>query len=170
VFDGHNARRCVHQPLPVNLVLNKLLETFSNAVTGRTKGFNAGEARLLQYLIEALPTGEKEILRSQLDAVSVVRRDQPGRMVIAYYRNPQRVPSLPYPGYEHCLAEVSYTSKGKPRKTALVLHDGRFMSFERNVSTSSEDVGGLVSVVLHPKGFSSVTREIDPEEHQEVEP
>jgi hypothetical protein len=74
---------------------------------------------------------------------------------------------LPYLGYEYRLAKISYKSGGRSKSTSLVLHDGRFMSFERNVPQRLSDMEEPCSVVLHPKGFRSVAPQIDAQEHGE---
>jgi hypothetical protein len=144
-----------------------VLERLSGFLFGGTRGFNAAEARVLSFLSEALPAQERQTLARQLGAVRKVQRQNPGRLVVAYYRKGDDVPRLPYPGYAYCLAHVTYMSRGHPRTTSLVLHDGRFMSFERNVPQQLSDIEAPCSVVLHPKGFESVAAEIDAEEHGE---
>jgi len=86
-------------------------------------------------------------------------------MVVAYYDERSNFPKLPYDAYEYCLANVSYQSQGKTKTTSLVLHNGHLMSIERNVPQNISDIESLVKVVLHPKGFKSVTKELDEEEH-----
>ena len=127
--------------------------------------FNEAELKLLSFLREALPEEEKATLAAQISAVRLVQRQNLGRIHVVYYRKPESTPLFPYPGYEHCLAKVSYKSNGKTKTTALVLHDGRLMTFERNVPLNVSDIESLVKVVLHPDGFKSVTDEIDAEEH-----
>ena len=138
----------------------------SEFLFGGTRGFNEAENRLLLFLQEALPASDREILSRQLMSIRKVQRPQPTRMVVAYYKNVADVPQLPYPGYEHCLGNVTYTTLGKSRTTSIVLHDGRFMSFERNIPQRLSDIEALTKVVLHPKGFSSVAGEIDAQEHE----
>ena len=132
---------------------------------GGTAGFNEAESRLLQSLLDALPQPDKSILSAQLAAVTLVQRQHPGRLVVAYYPMPERVPVLPYPGYEYCLANLRYRSKGKVRKTSIMLHDGRFMSFERKVPRSPEEIEALVEVELHPGRSGHIASDIDREEH-----
>lgn len=133
----------------------------------RGRRFNAAEARLIGFVSEALPADEREVLARQFAAVRKVRRHHPGRLVAAYYGDASKVPTLPYPGYEHCLADVTYRSTSGPRTTSVVLHHGRLMTLERNVPHSLSEVGALVGVRRHPGGFKSVATQIDAEEHGE---
>lgn len=144
-----------------------MLSKISEFLLGGTRGFNEAEKRLLSFLADALPAQDRDILSRQLMAVRKVQRQHPGRLVVAYYKKGGDVPQLPYPGYEHCLANITYKSAGRTKTTSLVLHDGRFMTFERNVPRSLSDIEALGAVVLHPRGFKSVTPEIDAQEHGE---
>lgn len=133
---------------------------------GGSRSFNEAERQILQFTLEALPAKDRETLSKQIAAVTLVQRQHPGRLVVAYYkRNPEKVPLLPYPGVEHCIAKVSYKSNGKTRTTALVLHNGKFMSFERNVPQLPTDIESVVKVALHPEGFASIAEDIEAEEH-----
>jgi hypothetical protein len=134
-------------------------------VFGGTRGFNEAETRLLSFLMDSLPAQERDILARQLMSVRKVQRQNPGRLFVAYYRSGDEVPQLPYLGYEHCMAHVTYKSGGRTKTTSLVLHNGRFMTFERNVPQHPSDIEGLNSVVLHPDGFESVAPKVDAEEH-----
>jgi len=142
-----------------------VLARLSEFLLGGTRGFNDAERRLLSFVLEALPPQDREILSRQIASVRKVQRQHPGRLVAAYYRKQDDVPRLPYPGYAHCLANVSYKARGRTRTTSLVLHDGRFMTFERNVPQGLVEIESLAKVVLHPAGFRSVASEIDAEEH-----
>jgi len=132
---------------------------------GGTRTFNEAEMKIISCVLDVLPETEKLILSNQVASVSLVQRQNQNRMVVAFYPKSKGAPALPYPGYEHCLAKVTYKSKGKKVTTALVLHDGRLMSLERNVPAALKDIESVVGVALHPKGFSTVTTEIDASEH-----
>lgn len=142
-----------------------MLAKISEFLFGGTRGFNEAEGRLLSFLVDALPAQDRDILSRQLMAVRKVQRQHPGRLVVAYYKKGDDVPQLPYLGYEHCLANVTYKSGGRTKTTSLVLHNGRFMTFERNVPQRISDIEALGAVVLHPSGFKSVAPEIDAQEH-----
>lgn len=142
-----------------------MLTRIAEFLFGGTRSFNDAEARLLSFLVDALPTRDREILLCQINSVGKVQRQHPGRLVAAYYKPGREVPRLPYPGDEYCLANVTYKSGARTRTTSLVLHDGRFMSFERSVPRSLSEISSLVAVVLHPGGFKTVARDIDGEEH-----
>ena len=144
-------------------MLTRLLDFFR----GGSRDFNEAEKRLLSALADALPEHEKEILLRQLSSVRLVQRQHPGRLVVAYYRNPQEVPQLPYRGIEYCIAKINYRTTGKTKATYLVLHHGRFMSFERNVPRTIADIESLGKVVLHPPTYKRVAQEIDAEEHDQ---
>jgi hypothetical protein len=143
-----------------------VLAQISEFFFGGTRDLNAAEKRILASVQDALPVGDREVLLRQLASIRKVQRQLPGRMVAVYYTKGGDVPRLPYPGYEHCLANVTYTSAGRNKTTSLVLHDGRLMTFERNVPRTVEEIEAVRSVVLHPKGFQSVAPEIDAEEHR----
>jgi len=130
--------------------------------------FNEAEELLLSFLIDALPAKDRDILSHQLMAVRKVQRQHPGWLVVAYYKKGGDVPQLPYLGCERCLANVTYKSGGRTKTTSLVLHDGRFMTFERNVPQSLSDIEALVAVSLHPGDFKSVAAEIDAQERVEA--
>ncbi|MDR3054824.1 MAG: hypothetical protein LBU53_05400 [Zoogloeaceae bacterium] len=144
-----------------------MLAKISEFIFGGTRGFNEAETRLLSFLMDSLPAQEREILSHQLLSVRKVQRQNPGQIVVVYYKSGNEVPRLPYPGYEHCLANITYKSGERAKTTSLVLHNGRFMTFERNVPQRLSDIETLNSVVLHPKGFKSVAQEIDAQEHRE---
>lgn len=144
-----------------------MLAHLSEFFFGGTCGFNDAEARIIAFVADSLPVEEGLVLRHQVKAVRKVQRQSPGRLVVAFYKERDSVPPLPYPGYEHCLANVTYTSRGRSKTTSLVLHQGRFMSFERNVPQTMGDIEAIQSVTLHPKGFESIAQEIDAEEHRQ---
>lgn len=56
-------------------------------------------------------------------------------------------------------------SRGRVRTTSLVLHDGRFMTFERSVPELEGDIESLVAVEMHPGTQPSVAEDIDRVEH-----
>ena len=143
-----------------------MLAKISEFLLGATRGFNEAETRLLSFLMDSLPAQEREILAHQLISVRKIQRPNPGQLVVAYYKSGDEVPRLPYLGYEHCLANITYMSGGRVKTTSLVLHNGRFMTFERNVPQRLSDIETLRSVVLHPKGFESVAPEIDAQERR----
>lgn len=132
---------------------------------GGTAGFNKPELVLLNAVIDVLPKPDADILKDQIQLVSLVQRHNPGRLAAAYYPKRARIPELPYLGYEYCLANVSYKLNGSTRTTNLVLHDGRFMTFERNVPLKNDRIDSIVKVDLHPGGYKPVAQEIDSEEH-----
>ncbi len=132
---------------------------------GGTSSFNEPELLLLHATLDSLPEEEAEILAKQIEAVSLIQRQHPGRLVVAYYPKRSNVPQLPYLGYEYCISKVTYKSAGKRKTTNLVLHDGRFMTFERNVPLRNEKIESIVQVVPHPGGYKPVAEEIDTEEH-----
>lgn len=134
---------------------------------GGTVGFNKPELLLLNSVIDVLPKAESDILRKQVQSVSLVQRHNPGRLVAAYYPKRSCVPLLPYPGYEYCLAKVSYRFNGITRTTNVVLHDGKFMTFEREVPRKNDHIDEIVNVSLHPFGYKPVAQEIDAEEHDD---
>ncbi len=135
------------------------------ALRGGTPGFSAAESRVLSFVLDSLTEPDRSTLTAQIGAVALVQRQHPGRLVVAYYRNPKTVPPLPYPGYEYCLAKVKYMSRGQVRTTSLVLHDGRFMTFERSVPELEGDIESLVAVEMHPGTQPSVAADIDHVEH-----
>ena len=116
-------------------------------------------------MYNALPENEKVIFANQRNAVRLVQRQNPGRLIMAYYRKGAKIEKLPYAGYEHCLADVRYKNENGIKKTCVVLHEGVLQSLERNVPKSLDEVAIIVSVQLHPKGYKSVADEIDAEEH-----
>jgi len=132
---------------------------------GGTIGFNKPELLLLGSVIDALPKAESDILGKQVRSVSLVQRNNPGKLVAAYYPKRSCVPLLPYPGYEYCLAKVGYKFNGTTRTTNVVLHDGKFMTFERNVPRKNDRIDAIAKVSLHPSGYKPVDEEIDAEEH-----
>lgn len=146
-------------------MIRKVLDFLSIVFRGGTSHYNEGEMKLLLYALDALPNNEKEIFRAQINGIRLIQRQHPGRLVVSYYRKPKAIPQLPYLGMQHCLVKITYISKGKRKTTSLVLHDGRFMTFERNVPSKAAEIESLVKVLLHPSGYSSVAEEIDSEEH-----
>ena len=146
-------------------MLNGWLRHLYAALQGGTPGFSAAESRVLSFVLDGLAEPDRSTLTAQIGAVALVQRQHPGRLVVAYYRRPETVPPLPYPGYEYCLAKVKYMSRDRARTTSLVLHDGRFMTFERNVPELESDIESLVAVEMHPGTRSSVAEEIDRAEH-----
>lgn len=134
---------------------------------GGTRGFNDAEARLLSSLSDVLPARDRYVFSQQLKLVRKVQRQHQARLVAVYYGKSEAIPTLPYPGYEYCLANITYRTEGRTKTTSLVLHDGRFMTFERNVPRKLSEIEGPISVVLHPKGFKSIAPEIDAAEHGE---
>jgi len=148
-------------------MLRKILDLIRCAIHRGTCGFSDAERELLSYVLDSLSENDKKILSAQISAVSLVQRQHPGRLVVAYYRNPTEVQKLPYSGHEHHLANVTYRSKGQTKTAAVVLHEGRLMSLEHNVPTAAGDIDSLVRIQLHPKGYAGVAKEIDAEEHAE---
>ena len=142
-----------------------MLAKLSEFIFGGTRGFNGAEARLLAAVADSLLPHDREVLKRQINSVRKVQRQNPGRLVVAYYSEGHDVPRLPYQGYEHCLAKVTYKSHGRSKTTSVVLHNGRFMTFERNVPQTLDEIETIQSVVLHPNGFTSVATDIDAEEH-----
>ena len=134
-----------------------------------SRDYNDAERRILASVSDALPPADKEIFARQIAATKLIQRQHPGRLVVTYYKEPDAVPVLPYSGIEHCLARVSYRCHGKTKSTFVVLHDGRFMSFERAVPQKSTDIEAVLAVDLHPNGYSGVADEIQHEEHGNVE-
>ena len=147
-------------------MLRAVLASIRAALRGGTRGFNPAETQLLSFVLGAMPEDERRILRAQIQAISHVQRQHPGRLVVAFYAKSSHTGSLPYPGYEYCLARVTYRTNGAKRTTAVVLHDGRLMSLERNVPTAEEEIEPPVRVTLHPGRPSPVAVEIDREEHR----
>lgn len=146
---------------------NKLamIERVLAFLRGGTIGFNKLELILLNSVIDALPKAESDILSKQVQSVSLVQRHNPGRLVAAYYPKGSYVPLLSYSGYEYCLAKVSYRCNGTIRTTNVVLHDGKFMTLERNVPRKNDRIDAIVKVSLHSSDYKPVTQEIDAEEH-----
>lgn len=132
---------------------------------GGSSEFNEPEMMLLQATIDSMPKEEAEILAKQIEEVSLIQRPNPGRLVVAYYPKRSNAPQLPYFGYEYCISKVTYKSSGKIKTTNLVLHEGRFMTFERNVPLKKDKIESIIKVVLHPGGYKPVAEEIDAEEH-----
>lgn len=147
-------------------MLKHLLDSVRAALRGGTRSFNPAETQMLSHVLMALPEVERSTLRRQMDAVSLVQRQHPGHLVVAFYPPAIDVATLPYPGYEYCLAKVTYRSRGRKRITAVVLHNGRLMSLERNVPIVEADIEPPVAVILHPRQRSSVATQIDAEEHR----
>lgn len=142
-----------------------MLASIFEFLFGGTRGLNQAEQRLLSFLLEALSVQDRAILSAQLDSIRKVQRQHPGKLLAVYYHPGHDVPRFAYSGDEYCLAIIRYRSNVRVRATALVLHDGRFSTLERNVPKSLAEIDALVSVTLHPGGFSSITRQIDMEEH-----
>lgn len=132
---------------------------------GGTSSFNQPELLILNSVIDSLPEQEAEILNKQIQSVCLVQRNNPGRLVAAYYSKSANIPVLPYSGYEYCLAKVSYKLDGKTKTTNVVLHNGKFMTFERNVPQKNDHIDSIINVALHPNDYKPVTPEIDAEEH-----
>ena len=146
-------------------MLRELLHSIRASIRGGTPSFTRAEEQLLSHVLAALPEDERSALRAQIDAVSLVQRQHVGRLVVAFYPKSKDVARLPYPGYDHCLAKVTYRFKGKKKTTAVVLHDGRLMSLEGNVPIAEGDIEPPVAVTLHPGKRSGVAIDIDAEEH-----
>lgn len=142
-----------------------MIERVLAFLRGGTIGFNKLELILLNSVIDALPKAESDILSKQVQSVSLVQRHNPGRLVAAYYPKGSYVPLLSYSGYEYCLAKVSYRCNGTIRTTNVVLHDGKFMTLERNVPRKNDRIDAIVKVSLHSSDYKPVTQEIDAEEH-----
>jgi hypothetical protein len=135
---------------------------------GGTPEFNEAERILLSAVVKRLPTSEALILSEQIRSVSLVQRQHPGRLVVAYYNRSTAIPELPYPGYEHCLANVTFTTTSGTRKAmSVVLHNARLMTLERNVPKNANEVKDVVSIKLHPRGYKSEADAIDEEEHDD---
>jgi hypothetical protein len=113
-----------------------------------------------------LPEHEARIFSEQIESVSLVHRHNPGRMVVVFYPKGSKVPPLPYMDYEYCIAKVRYTSDETTKWTYIVLHNGRLMSFERNVPLKNTKITTVNKIVLHPVGHRAVTDDIDHEEHE----
>lgn len=131
---------------------------------GGTACLNPAELKLIDALIEALPHDEAKILKAQIAKIDLVQRPQAGRMTIAFYRKNLDVALFKQDGYEYCLAKLRYLSGGKKRVTSIVLHDGKFMSIERNIPLKVKDVTKVIEVILHPDDYKPVAEEIDAEE------
>ncbi|NEZ02551.1 hypothetical protein G4Y73_00135 [Wenzhouxiangella sp. XN201] len=142
-----------------------MLERVLAFLRGGTIGFNKPELLLLDSVIGALPEEESDVLRKQVQSVSLVQRHDSGRLVAAYYPKRSSVPLLPYPGYEYCLAKVSYRLNETTRTTNVVLHDGKLMTLERNVPRRNERIDEIVNVSPHPGDYKPVAQEIDAEAH-----
>ncbi len=150
------------------IAAKRTLASLRAFIRGGTTRFSDAESAIIEYAIAALPIADQEILREQLDALRLVQRPHPGRLTIAYFHRPETLRTLPYPGYEHCLARVTYKTKGKSRTSSLVLTDGRLMTIERNVPIRLDEIEALTRIALHPARFRSVTAEIDHEEHGDM--
>ncbi len=148
-------------------VLEKTLKKVIAFMRGGTSTFNESEMLLLESTLKEFPDQDAQVFLKQIASVSLVQRQHPGRLVAVYYPKNKHVPQLPYGGYEYCLAKVSYRVNGKMKTTNLVLHDGRFMTFERNVPLKSDNIESIAKVLLHPGGYEPVAEEIDGEEHGE---
>ena len=132
---------------------------------GGTHSLNEAEQRILAAVEATLSEADRATLLHQVGMIRKVQRSNPGRMVNVYYRSTADVPRLPFEADQYCLAEVNYRSAGRDKTTSVVLHRGRLMSFERNVPQASGEIESVTSVRVHPKGWKSVTDEIDAEEH-----
>lgn len=148
-------------------MLEKTLKKVVAFLRGGTSTFNEPEMLLLESTLTELPDRDAQVLSKQIASVSLVQRQHPGRLVVVYYPKNKNVPQLPYGGYEYCLAKVSYAVNGKTKTINLVLHDGRFMTFERNVPLKDDNIVSITKVTLHPDGYEPVAEEIDGEEHDE---
>ena len=104
-----------------DLMLKYLRSSVRAALRGGTRSFSAAEKHVLSRVLMALPEVERRTLRRQIDAISLVQRQHPGRLVVVIFPPATDLATLPYPGYEHCLAKVTYTSRGSKRITAVVL-------------------------------------------------
>lgn len=133
---------------------------------GGTSKFTSAERTLLQSVFKALPEHDAHIFLEQIEAVSLVQRHNPGRMVVAFYPRRSQVRPLPYMGYEYCIAKVRYTADGMKKWTYIVLHDGIFMSLERNVPLKNTDITNVNEVILRPDMYKPVSYDIDREEHE----
>jgi hypothetical protein len=147
-------------------MLRRLLGSVRAALRGGTSSFSPAEKQVLSHVLAALPEAERSALRRQIDAVTLVQRQHPGRLVVAFYPKSADVAPLPYPGYEYCLAKVSYISRGRKKTTTVVLHNGRLMSLERHVPVDVGDIEPPVTVTLHPGPRSNMASQIDAEEHR----
>lgn len=148
-------------------MLEKTLRKVIAFLRGGTSTLNEPEMLLLQSTLKELPDQDARVFSKQIASLSLVQRQHPGRLVAVYYPKGKHVPQLPYGGYEYCLAKVSYRVNGETRTTNLVLHDGRFMTFERNVPLKSDNIKSITEVALHPDNYEPVAEEIDAEEHGE---
>lgn len=146
-------------------MLKKLWSSLLSFLKGGTASFHSGEMFILNAVLQALPSDERLVFAQQIEAISLVQRPQPGRMTIGFYRKPASIRALPYQDYEHCLAEVQYSTQGKVKKTNIMLHRGRLQSIERSIPAKSFLSTAKPRVTLHPIGVKSVAEEIDAEEH-----
>ncbi|WP_185232613.1 hypothetical protein [Teredinibacter franksiae] len=146
-------------------MLTNSLKKIGALLRGGLSEFNEPEKRLLEVTMNALPKEEAAIFAKQIEAVSLIQHQHPGRLVSAYYSKGINVPQLPFFGYEYCVSKVIYRVNGKNRTASLVLHEGRFMTFEGSVPLKGDKVESIVKVVLHPAGYKPVAEEIDAGEH-----
>lgn len=148
-------------------MLKAILKNAFAFLRGGLSKFNDPEILLLESTLNVLPKEEAEILQKQIEAVSVVQRQHPGRLVVAFYPKRKNVPQLPYLEDEYCISKVTYKANSKNKTTNLVLYKGRFMTFERNVPLKGDKIESIVKVILHPHDYKPVAAEIDAEEHGE---
>lgn len=132
---------------------------------GGSKTFNKAEERILSAVLNALNEAEREVVSKQIAAVSLVQRQHPDRLVVAYYSKPNEVMPLPYADYEYCLARVVYESRGEKQRVAVVLHHGRIMSLEGDVPKNLQGIEHVIKVELHPQASIILTNGINSEEH-----
>ncbi|GLX76690.1 hypothetical protein tinsulaeT_00300 [Thalassotalea insulae] len=131
---------------------------------GGTSKFFVPEKLVLEAVMQELPQEEALILEEQIKSIFLVQRHNPGKLIAAYYPKKSQVPSLPYHGYEYCLAKVKYEVVGKTKTTDVVLHNGKLMTFERNVPLKNEQIF-VKEVKLHPSSYEPIALEIDASEH-----
>lgn len=125
---------------------------------GGTSKFFETELFVLNTVIKALPANDAVILKKQIDVVSLVQRPMPGKLITAYYPKKLSVPSLPYSGYEYCIAKLIYRSQDKQRIIHVVLHEGKLMSLEGNVPLKNDCIDEIISVELHPNDYKSIVK------------
>lgn len=143
----------------------KIQNALNIFLRGGTSTFSISEKFIIASVENELPASDRAILEEQINSISLVQRQHPGRLVVAYYQKRNKPNILPYSGYEYCLAEVHYKHENKTRKVRLVLHDGRLQSLEGAVPISQKSSFKIKKVCLHPQGFKSIAEKIDAEEH-----
>jgi hypothetical protein len=147
------------------MMIKETFLSISAFLRGGTSHFNNAELMLTTSVLDKLPESDRNILSTQIASISLIQRHHSGRLVVAYYSKNKAVPVLPYSGHEYCLAKVSYKSDYKIKTTNLVLHDGKFMSLERNVPINNKDINSITKVILHPNNYKPIAKEIDVGEH-----